>query len=120
MKKPFLLLAALAVTIAVDAQTQTETVDKSWTFTSVPSSDVANIEADKNWIDDSKQRYCNTTSVDNAPLTANGTELTVTNGLHFTSKASAKGNIRLGGKTAALWLGDNCQLTIPQERKVRW
>lgn len=117
MRKPFLLLAALAVTIAMNAQTQTETVDKSWTFTSVPSSDVANIEADKNWIDDSKQRYCNTTFVDNAPLTANGTELTVTNGLHFTSTASAKGNIRLGGKTAALWLGDNCQLTIPARKK---
>lgn len=117
MRKLFYLIAALAVSIAMNAQSATEKVDKAWTFTTLPSSDVSNITADKNWIKDKKSRYCDTIAIDNAPLMANGVELTVTKGLLFTAIANANGNIRLGGKTAALWLGDNCQLTIPARKK---
>ena len=117
MRKVFYLIAALTVSIAMNAQGTTETVDKAWTFTTLPSSDVSNITADKKWIVDSKNRYCDTTAIDNAPLTANGVELTVTKGLLFTSTANASGNIRLAGKTATLWLGANCKLTIPARKK---
>ena len=117
MRKVFYLIAALTVSIAMNAQGTTETVDKAWTFTTLPSSDVSNITADKKWIVDSKNRYCDTTAIDNAPLTANGVELTVTKGLLFTSTANASGNIRLAGRTATLWLGANCKLTIPARKK---
>ena len=117
MRKLFYLIAALAVSIAMNAQSATEKVDKAWTFTTLPSSDVSNITADKNWINDSKSRYCDTIAIDNAPLMANGVELTVTKGLLFTAIANANGNIRLAGKTGSLWLGANCKLTIPDRKK---
>lgn len=117
MRKLFYLIAALAVSIAMNAQSATEKVDKAWTFTTLPSSDVSNITADKNWIKDSKSRYCDTIAIDNAPLMANGVELTVTKGLLFTAIANTNGNIRLAGKTGSLWLGANCKLTIPDRKK---
>ena len=71
MKKVITLMAAIAVCLTMNAQT--ETTNKSWTFTSSPSStDVANITADAaNWKKDSKSRYCYINSLDNAALTAN-------------------------------------------------
>ena len=56
MRKVFYLIAALTVSIAMNAQGTTETVDKAWTFTMPPSSDVSNITAANNWIVESKNR----------------------------------------------------------------
>ena len=117
MKKVITLMAAIAVCLTMNAQT--ETINKSWTFTSSPSStDVANITADAaNWKKDSKSRYCYINSLDNAALTANGQPISLTEGLNFTATANSNGNIRIAGSTKSLWLGNACKIIIPARQK---
>lgn len=115
MKKAITIIAAIAVSIAMSAQVPA--TNKSWTFTTLPSTDVENLNADTAWTADSKGRFCFVKAIDNAALTASGTELTVTGGLHFTATANSNGNIRLGGTTASLWLGDADKLTLPARKK---
>ena len=117
MKKVITLMAAIAVCLTMNAQT--ETTNKSWTFTSSPSStDVANITADAaNWKKDSKSRYCYINSLDNAALTANGQPISLTEGLNFTATANSNGNIRIAGSTKSLWLGNACKIIIPARQK---
>lgn len=91
---------------------EAETKGQSWVFTSVPASDVTLIKGDTNWKVDSKSRYCYTPAMDNAPLKAQDTELETAKGITFTITANADGNLRLGGSTGALWLGDATSMTI--------
>ena len=102
---------AFATVYAQDADTDREV--RRWNLTSVSTQDVTNIKADANWKIDSKSRYCYLQALDNAPLTANGTELETTKNLTFTVTANSNGNVRLGGSTGTLWLGDACSVTIP-------
>lgn len=106
-------LAATAFTAAYAQDADTEREVRRWNLTSVSAEDVTNIKADANWKTDSKSRYCYLEALDNAPLTANGTELTTTKNLTFTVTANSNGNVRLGGSTGTLWLGDACSVTIP-------
>ena len=94
------------------AQDEEKTVQR-WNLTSVAAEDVTNITADADWKKDSKSRYCYVQAIDNDALKANGAELTTTKNLHFTITAHADGNVRLGGSTGALWLGDATSLIIP-------
>lgn len=55
-------------------------------------------------------------AMDNAPVKANDTELDVAKGLTFTITANDNGNLRLGGSTGALWLGDASSLVIPNRK----
>lgn len=113
--KQFIMVAmaatAFVATYAQDADTEREV--RRWNLTSVAAEDVTNIKADANWKIDSKSRYCYVQALDNAPLVANGTELTTTKNLTFTVTANSNGNVRLGGSTGTLWLGDACSVTIP-------
>ena len=93
---------AFATVYAQDADTDREV--RRWNLTSVSTQDVTNIKADANWKIDSKSRYCYLQALDNAPLTANGTELETTKNLTFTVTANSNGNVRLGGSTGPLWL----------------
>lgn len=105
------VVAAMALCANAYAQ-EAETKGQSWVFTSVPSSDVTLIKGDTNWKVDSKSRYCYTPAMDNAPLKAQDTELETAKGITFTITANADGNLRLGGSTGALWLGDATSMTI--------
>lgn len=111
MKHLFLLTVAVASCMTVCAQ-ETETQVRRWSLTNVTAEDVENISADANWKTDSKSRYCYVLAIDDAPLAANGTELTTTKGLTFTVTANSNGNVRLGGSTGALWLGDASTVTL--------
>ena len=112
--KQFLSIAVAMVACATSAFAQDEekTVQR-WNLTSVAAEDVSNISADSNWKTDSKSRYCYVQALDKAPLTANGKELATTQNLLFNITAHSDGNVRLGGKTAALWLGDATSFVIP-------
>ena len=111
MKHLFLLAVAAVSGMTVCAQ-ETETQVRRWSLASVTAGDVENICADANWKTDSKNRYCYVLAIDEAPLTANGEELSTTKGMTFTVTANANGNVRLGGSTGALWLGDASTLTL--------
>lgn len=91
-----------------------------WNFVSVPEQDAAAASADSRWITDSKKRLCFTPALNDEPATANGTELTITAGLRFTIPANSEGNLRIGGSTASLWLGDQCTMIIPDAKKDQW
>ena len=107
------MLAVAAMTsLIIFAQDDVKEV-RRWSLTSVAAEDVTNIKADTNWKTDSKSRYCYLQALDQAPLTASGTELTTTKSLLFTITAHTDGNVRLGGSTGALWLGDATSLIIP-------
>lgn len=112
--KQFLSIAVAMVACATSAIAQDEekTVQR-WNLTSVAAEDVSNITADSNWKTDSKSRYCYVQALDKAPLTANGKDLATTQNLLFTITAHSDGNVRLGGKTSALWLGDATSFVIP-------
>lgn len=109
-----LISTAVAITVCAAAFAQdNENPTLKWNFTSVPTEDVTLISSDSNWKTDSKKRYCYVQSLDNAPLQAAGKDLTVTKNLLFTLAANADGNVRIGGETSTLWLGDATMLTIP-------
>ena len=112
MKRILSVAAMAAMWVCSFAQTNESTTGK-WTFGEVSSEDVALVTADSKWETDSKSRYCYVDSLNNAPLTANGTELAYAKGLNFTIHANANGDVRLGGTTNALWLGDAAVLTLP-------
>ena len=112
MKRILSVAAMAAMWVCSFAQTNESTTGK-WTFGEVSSEDVALVTADSKWETDSKSRYCYVDSLNNAPLTANGNELAYAKGLNFTINANANGNVRLGGTTNALWLGDAAVLTLP-------
>ena len=112
MKKFFMLAMAAVSFTASFAQDETAVV-RRWNLTSVAAEDVSNIKADADWMTDSKSRYCYVLAIDNAPLKANGTELKITESLLFTVTANSNGNVRLGGSTGTLWLGDASSVVIP-------
>ena len=112
MKKFFMLAMAAVSFTASFAQDETAVV-RRWNLTSVAAEDVSNIKADADWMTDSKSRYCYVLAIDNAPLKANGTELKTTESLLFTVTANSNGNVRLGGSTGTLWLGDASSVVIP-------
>ncbi len=112
MKKLF--TSAIVATMCISAFAQDDSnVTQQWNFTSVPSADASLIASDSNWKTDSKSRYCYVLALDNAKLSASGTELSVTKKLLFTVSANSDGNVRLGGETSTLWLGDATSITIP-------
>ena len=92
----------------------------AWNFISVPETDAAAIAADANWMKDGKSRLCYTGALDNQIVTASGEELTITAGLRFTVSANPEGNLRMGGSTSSLWLGDQCKIIIPDCKKGDW
>lgn len=123
MKKVFIVLAMIFVGIhCVSAQNGDEQDPQAvvWNLVTVPETDVTAIAADANWMKDSKSRYCYTPALNNESAVASGKELAITSGLRFTVLANAEGNLRLGGTTAALWLGDQCKLIIPGCVKGKW
>ncbi len=116
MKRIFTLMAAMAVCTGIFAQD--EPTSKTWSLTSVPSADVTNITADAtNWSKDSKSRYCYITALNNEAVKANGQVVSMLDGLTFTISANSNGNLRLGGSTASLWMGDATTITIPGLKK---
>lgn len=115
MKKMISFAVAIATCATVFAQEDADNLMK-WNFTSVSQEDESLIKSDANWKTDSKSRYCYVQAIDNAPLTAGGKELKATESILFTIPANADGNLRMGGETAALWLGDACSLTIPNRK----
>lgn len=112
MKRILSVAAMAAMWVCSFAQTNESTTGK-WTFGEVSSEDAVLVTADSKWKTDSKSRYCYVDSLNNAPLTANGTELAYAKGLNFTINANSNGDVRLGGTTSALWLGDAAVLTLP-------
>lgn len=92
----------------------------SWNLVSVSAEDVQLITADANWKIDSKNRYCYMQALAAEPATAGGAELSVTQGLLFQVSAHVDGNLRLGGSTSSLWLGDQCSLIIPGCKAGQW
>ncbi|MCM1078723.1 MAG: right-handed parallel beta-helix repeat-containing protein [Bacteroidales bacterium] len=122
MKKLILMLAmGIVGTSAVFAQDEeAEPQATLWNFVSVPDADASAIAGDSRWITDSKNRLCFTPGLTDEPAAAGGKELAVTAGLRFTVPANADGNLRLGGTTASLWLGDQCKMIIPDAVKGRW
>lgn len=122
MKRAFTFLTMLAVCALTYAQGDTPASSaKTWSLTTVPQADVTNIKADAtNWKTDSKSRYCHITAIDNAAVTANAQPVSILDGLKFTIAAGADGNLRLGGSTKSLWLGDATTLTIPSLTKDKW
>lgn len=115
MKQNYALLAmAMLCTFTTSALADDVTPQATkWNFTTVPSVDETNLTADSNWKTDSKKRYCFTPAMTAEAAKANGTELSMTAGLLFTIPANTDGNLRVGGSTASLWLGDACTMTIP-------
>lgn len=117
MKKniPFIysLAAGLMMLFATHAEAQ------NWTFGAVSDADKALIAADAaNWADDAAQtRYNMLTAIENAPLTANGTELEYAKGIRFKAGAgtsNVNGKIRLNyGKSRMELNGKSIVLTIP-------
>lgn len=112
MKRILSVAAMAAMWVCSFAQTNESTTGK-WIFGEVSSEDAVLVTADSKWKTDSKSRYCYVDSLNNAPLTAKGTELAYAKGLNFTINANANGDVRLGGTTSALWLGDAAVLTLP-------
>lgn len=91
---------------------------QNWTFGAVSDADKALINADAtNWAEDVAQtRYNMFTAIDNAPLTANGTELEYAKGLKFKAGAGSSntnGKIRLNyGKNRMELNGKGIVVTI--------
>lgn len=118
----FFLCLCCSSLCAQDAETDADV--RAWDFNSVPSEDVANISADALWSVDSKSRYCFSGAINEAPVTANGVELTITKGLSFVildgSTNSDGRNLYMGGTTKGLWLGDKCVMIIPDAKKGQY
>ena len=93
----------------------------AWDFTSLGSSDQSNMGQDDNWKkDSSKDRWSYTAAQTEAPLMANGAELTITQGLLFTTTADASnGSVRFGlGSDARMWAnGTKVTITLPNLKK---
>ena len=92
-RKVLIIMALVAMTSHAFA------ASKTWSFASIPSADKTAMDADANWnYNSSKTRYSYLKELSAAPLTANGSELQMTQGLKFTSPgvSSGEGNIRFG------------------------
>ncbi|MBQ1796974.1 MAG: right-handed parallel beta-helix repeat-containing protein [Prevotella sp.] len=120
MRRIFTLLLLMSFTCIYAQDAETEADIRAWNLSSVPAEDVANITADSQWSKDSKNRYCFKGAITDAPITANGTELTITKGLRFNvldgSTNSDGRNLYMGGSTNGLWLGDGCVMIIPDAK----
>lgn len=94
MKKIFSLLVAGLMGLSMTAQT--------WNFKTVGATDAANLNADtENWTyDATNKRWGNKNTLENAPLKANGVELSYTKDILFTVPAAE--GIRPGDKRLAL------------------
>ena len=93
----------------------------AWDFTSLGSGDQTNMGQDSNWKkDSSKDRWSYTAAQTEAPLMANGAELTITQGLLFTTTTDDNnGSVRFGlGSDARMWAnGTKVTVIIPNLKK---
>lgn len=86
----------------------------AWDFSTVSSTDQANLNADKtNWTyDSSNNRWLNAKALTNATLIANSTEITLTQGLKITATGSDQ--VRIDAKKGSLTLNKStAHITIP-------
>lgn len=122
--KRFFIVLAMSIFGIHCALAQTEDALESqatlWSFVAVPAADAAAIATDSRWITDGKSRFCFTPALADEAATAAGQELTVTAGLRFTVPENTAGNLRIGGETKSLWLGDQCTMIIPDRKKGEW
>ncbi len=99
---------------AAVASIATLAVAQTWDFTTVGNTDIANLAADTEaWEHEatsSNDRYKNIGTYDNEPLTANGEELALTQGLLFT--ASSSDAIRIDVKNKRLAMNKTTTITI--------
>lgn len=117
----FMLFMSVLCAVVAFAQGNAEPQATSWNLVSVPDADVELINADAtNWKKDSNNRYCYMPAMTVEPAKAGGTELSITKGLKFTVLANSDGNLRLGGSTKSLWLGDQCSMIIPEAKAGQW
>lgn len=58
MKQLWALVATVMSCATLSAQDVELSDNRSWTFTSMPQTDVSLISSDANWKKDSKSRYC--------------------------------------------------------------
>lgn len=100
--------------ILLEATSDEDSLLREWVFTGTPAGDFAN---DDNWKTDSKSRYCYTKAMNDEIAMANGKAVEMTQTLRFTIPANSAGNLRFGGSTNSMWLGDQCSFTIPTCRK---
>ena len=89
----------------------------TWDFTTVGSTDQANMNSDANWKWDSeKGRWCYIKALSEASLMANGMALEFAHDLLFSCLENKDGNIRIGDKR--MWLsGSSSTITIPGLKK---
>lgn len=107
-RKVLIIMALVAMTSHAFA------ASKTWSFASIPSADKTAMDADANWnYNSSKTRYSYLKELSAAPLTANGSELQMTQGLKFTSPgvSSGEGNIRFGYRSS-MWASDVTTIII--------
>ena len=113
MKKLVSFMFAILATLTISAQ------DIDLNFTSLSNSDLGLVTADAtNWYHDtanSNNRWHHITALNNAALTANGTELDYAKGLLFNvSKGSdTSGNLRIDIKGKRLWVAGSVKIIIP-------
>ena len=123
MKRFFIVLAMSLFGIHCALAQTGDALDSQatlWSFVAVPAADAAAIATDSRWITDGKSRFCFTPALADEAATAAGQELTVTAGLRFTVPENTAGNLRIGGETKSLWLGDQCTMIIPDRKKGEW
>lgn len=115
MQRLLTLIITVLIVVCVKAQTP-DSLSHKWNITAVPDSDAALMAADSNWKKDSKNRWCYLKALSAETLYANSKEVGVVKGLRFSITANSNGNLRLGGSTKALWLGDSCTVIIPNRK----
>jgi len=97
MRKIFTLIAALMTACAMQAQSE-------WDFSNLSQTDIDNLNADAtNWTyDETNNRWKNNIVLTDAELTANGSALTLTAGLYFTTTKTDQ--IRVDNKKGCVTL----------------
>ncbi len=102
----------LLATAAVLLTASVAKADTTWDFTSTPSDDLTLLAADgTNWTASSSTRYSLNSTINQAALTANGSVLTMTSGLLFTTTES--GRLRIDVNSRLNLNGSTTLLTIP-------
>lgn len=118
MKKLVSFVFAILATLTINAQ------DIDLNFTSTSSSDLELVAADAtHWYHETgtNNRWHLITALDNAALTANGTELDYAKGLLFTVKAGTEtnGNLRIDIKSKRMWVAGAVKIVIPNVEEGR-
>ncbi len=90
----------------------------TWDFSTLSDADIAALNADtSSWsYESSNDRWLNQKTFDTAPLTANGTELQLTQGLRFT--ATAADNIRVDNKKHSVTLNKKTAVITIKDLKA--